>query len=226
MRFVVIEGLDGSGKSTQLKLLKEHFENEGVLYKYLHFPRLEEGVYGALIARFLRGEMGPNDKVDPYLVALIFAGDRSEAASMIRSWMEQGYFVIVDRYVYSNIAFQCAKLSGDEERKHLREWILDFEFRHYDLPRPDLNLLLHVPIEFTRQQLANTRAGEDRSYLKGERDIHEKDLGFQESVMKEYLALQQYVDDLKLIDCTDGMGKMQSPASISELIRAQLGREK
>lgn len=222
MRFVVIEGLDGSGKSTQLKLLREHLEKEGVSYKYLHFPRLEDGVYGALIARFLRGEMGPNDQVDPYLVALIFAGDRAEASSMIRSWMEEGNLVIVDRYVYSNIAFQCAKLSGADERKRLRDWILDFEFRLNKLPEPDLNLLLHVPIEFTRQQLEKARAGEDRDYLKGERDIHEEDLGFQERVMKEYLSLQQHVNDLKLIDCTDGLGNMQAPSSISELIIKQL----
>ncbi len=222
MRFVVIEGLDGSGKSTQLKLLREYLEKEGVLYKYLHFPRLEEGVFGELIARFLRGEMGPNEQVDPYLVALIFAGDRAEASSMIRTWMEEGYLVIVDRYVYSNIAFQCAKLSGDEERIRLRNWILDFEFSHNDLPKPDLNLLLHVPIEFTRQQLAKSRDGDDRAYLKGERDIHEEDLGFQESVMQEYLSLQQYVDDLELIDCTDGEGEMQSPALISENIIKQL----
>ncbi len=222
MRFVVIEGLDGSGKSTQLKLLREYLEKEGVLYKYLHFPRLEEGVFGELIARFLRGEMGPNEQVDPYLVALIFAGDRAEASSMIRTWMEEGYLVIVDRYVYSNIAFQCAKFSGAEERIRLRNWILDFEFSHNDLPKPDLNLLLHVPIEFTRQQLAKSRDGDDRAYLKGERDIHEEDLGFQESVMQEYLSLQQYVDDLELIDCTDGEGEMQSPALISENIIKQL----
>lgn len=222
MRFVVIEGLDGSGKSTQLKLLREHLEKEGISYKYLHFPRLEEGVYGALIARFLRGEMGLNDQVDPYLVALIFAGDRAEASSMIRSWMEEGNLVIVDRYVYSNIAFQCAKISGDDERKQLRDWILDFEFQLNKLPEPDLNLLLHVPIEFTRQQLEKARAGDDRDYLKGERDIHEEDLGFQERVMKEYLSLQQHVNDLKLIDCTDGLGKMQAPESISELIIKQL----
>lgn len=218
MRFVVIEGLDGSGKSTQLKLLREYLEQEGVSYKYLHFPRLEEGIYGELIARFLRGEMGPNDLVDPYLVALIFAGDRAEAASMIRAWMDDGYFVIVDRYVYSNIAFQCAKLKSDKEREALRDWILDFEWSHNNLPKPDLNLLLHVPIEFTRRQLENARAGDDRSYLKGMRDIHEEDLGFQERVMKEYISLQQHVDDLKLIDCTDGKGAMQAPATISERI--------
>jgi dTMP kinase len=222
MRFVVIEGLDGSGKSTQLKLLREYLEGEGILYKYLHFPRLEEGVYGDLIARFLRGEMGPNEQVDPYLVALIFAGDRAEASSMIRTWMEEGYLVIVDRYVYSNIAFQCAKLKGAEERIQLRDWILNFEFSHNDLPKPNLNLLLHVPIEFTRQQLEKSRDGDDRAYLKGERDIHEEDIGFQESVRQEYLSLQQYVDDLKLIDCTDGEGEMQSPASISENIVKQL----
>lgn len=226
MRFVVIEGLDGSGKSTQLKLLREYLEKEGVSYKYLHFPRLEEGVYGELIARFLRGEMGPNDQVDPYLVALIFAGDRAEASSMIRSWMEEGYFVIVDRYVYSNIAFQCAKLPEMEERIKLRDWILDFEFIHNQLPRPDLNLLLHVPIDFTRQQLHKARLGDDRAYLKGERDIHEEDLGFQEKVMEEYISLQQYVDDLKLINCTDGMGKIQAPDAISQFIINQIDPEK
>lgn len=226
MRFVVIEGLDGSGKSTQLKLLREYLEKEYVSYKYLHFPRLEEGVYGELIARFLRGEMGPNDQVDPYLVALIFAGDRAEASSMIRSWMEEGYFVIVDRYVYSNIAFQCAKLPKTEDRIKLRDWILDFEFRHNQLPKPDLNLLLHVPIDFTRQQLEKARLGDDRAYLKGERDIHEEDLGFQEKVMEEYISLQQYVDDLKLINCTDGMGKMQAPDAISQFIINQIDPEK
>ena len=222
MRFLVIEGLDGSGKSTQLKLLREYLEKEGINYKYLHFPRLEEGVYGKLVARFLRGEMGTNDQVDPTLVSLIFAGDRAEAAPQIRNWIDQGYLVIVDRYVYSNIAFQCAKLENPEERNHLRDWILDFEFNNNNLPRPDLNLLLHVPFEFTRQQLKNARDGDDRAYLKGERDIHEENLDFQERVRQEYLSLHRYVDDLMLIDCTDGRGGMRAPDEISEIIINQL----
>jgi len=218
MRFLVIEGLDGSGKSTQLKLLREYLEQSSVPYKYLHFPRLEEGVYGELIARFLRGEMGANEQVDPYLVALIFAGDRSDASSQIRQWMDQGKLVIVDRYVYSNIAFQCAKLGKREERESLRDWILELEFGYNKLPRPDLNLYLNVPFEFTRKQLNVARNGEDRAYLKGERDIHEENLDFQELVRQEYLSLQKHVDDLKIIDCMDAEGAMRSPDNISNLL--------
>ena len=218
MRFLVIEGLDGSGKSTQLKLLREYLENNAVPYKYLHFPRLEEGVYGELIARFLRGEMGANDQVDPYLVALIFAGDRADAAAQIRQWMNEGNLVIIDRYVYSNIAFQCAKLSHQEERNQLRDWILDFEFGHNQLPRPDLNLYLNVPMEFTRNQLNGARKGDDRTYLKGERDIHEENLDFQEEVRQVYLSLKAHVDDLEIIDCMDAEGKICSPDEISNRI--------
>jgi dTMP kinase len=218
MRFIVIEGLDGSGKSTQLKLLKEYLEQNAVPYSYLHFPRLEEGIYGKLIARFLRGEMGSNEEVDPYLVALIFAGDRADASSQIREWMDAGRLVIVDRYVYSNIAFQCAKLKSREEQDRLRDWILDFEFVYNKLPRPDLNLYLNVPFEFTRKQLNNTRDGDDRAYLKGERDIHEENLGFQEQVRQVYLSLQRHVDDLEIVDCTSPDGKILSPGAISELL--------
>jgi dTMP kinase len=223
MRFLVIEGLDGSGKSTQLKLLREHLEQNAVPYKYLHFPRLEEGVFGELVARFLRGEMGANDQVDPYLVALIFAGDRADASSRISQWMDEGNLVIVDRYVYSNIAFQCAKLSDREEQEKLRDWILEFEFGYNRLPRPDLNLYLNVPFEFTKKQLNVARNGEDRAYLKGERDIHEENLGFQEQVRQVYLSLQEHVDDLELIDCTDTNGGMRSPESISNLLIKKMG---
>lgn len=218
MRFLVIEGLDGSGKSTQLKLLREYLEKNEVPYKYLHFPRLEEGVYGDLIARFLRGEMGANDQVDPYLVALMFAGDRADAASQIRQWMDEGKLVIVDRYVYSNIAFQCAKLAKPDEQFKLRDWILEFEFGYNKLPRPDLNLYLNVPFEFTRKQLKLARDGDDRAYLKGERDIHEENLDFQEQVRQVYLSLQEHVNDLEIISCMNADGAMLPPDNISNLI--------
>jgi len=211
MSFLVIEGLDGSGKSTQLSLLKKHLEENSIPYKYLHFPRLEEGIYGKLVARFLRGEMGDNNQVDPYLVALIFAGDRWEAKAMIEEWLEDGYLVIVDRYVYSNIAFQCAKLPDAEEQRKLQDWILDLEFGHYSLPVPEMNILLDVPFEFTKKRLSEGRTGDDRDYLKGQTDIHEQDLEFQGRVRKIYHSLINDVENLSIVDCADSNGDMHEP---------------
>jgi dTMP kinase len=214
MRFLVIEGLDGSGKSTQVNLLKEHLRKSTVKYKYLHFPRLEEGVYGKLIARFLRGEMGENDKVDPYLVALLFAGDRRDAKAIIEQWIEEDYLVIVDRYVYSNIAFQGAKYSNIIEQKLLADWIMDLEFNVHKLPVPDLNIFLDVPFSFTRKLLSGNRKGEDRNYLQGRQDIHENDLEFQEKVRGLYHSVCSQLGNLTIVNCANKSGEMKQPEEV------------
>ncbi|GAI13283.1 unnamed protein product, partial [marine sediment metagenome] len=186
---MVIEGLDGSGKSTQIDRLLAYLEHKGINHQYLHFPRTDEGYYGELIARFLRGDLGPLESVHPYLVALIYAGNRHDAGEMIASWLENGITVVADRYVVSNIAFQCAKLETAEEKEALRDWILKFEYGYHKIPRPDMNIFLDVPFQFTRQKLKGERSGEDRDYLNGKTDIHEQDLDFQKKVRQVYLDL-------------------------------------
>ena len=214
MSFLVIEGLDGSGKSTQLGLLKKYMEDNDIRFKYLHFPRLEEGIYGKLVARFLRGEMGDIDQVDPYLVALIFAGDRWEAKETVEGWLAEGNLVLIDRYVYSNIAFQCAKYTDPAEQRKLQNWILDLEFAKYLLPKPDLNIFLDVPFEFTKERLSEGRKGDDRDYLNGQNDIHEQDLGFQGKVRNIYHSLCHDVDNISIVDCADEDGRMLTPEAI------------
>ena len=95
--FIVLEGLDGAGKSTQIRMLRQLFADRGVESEYVHFPRFDSPVYGQLIARFLRGEFGGVQEVDPYLVALIFAGDRADAAPQIRQWLAEGKAVVLDQ---------------------------------------------------------------------------------------------------------------------------------
>ena len=109
---VVLEGLDGAGKSTQVKRLRSYLESRLGEVEYIHFPRYDAPVYGDLIGRFLRGDFGSIEGVHPQLVALLFAEDRHGAAPQIRASLESGKTVLLDRYVYSNIAYQCAKLSS------------------------------------------------------------------------------------------------------------------
>jgi dTMP kinase len=218
MKFIVIEGLDGSGKSTQISIIKEFLERKKIKSKFVHFPRTDSPVYGNLVSRFLRGELGDINTVNPYLAALIYAGDRNDAAQLIRQWMQEGYVVIADRYLYSNIAFQCAKLQNTEERIKLAQWIKYFEYEYNKIPVPDLNLFLNVPFEFTINSLRLERQGEDRNYLKGGTDIHEADMAFQERVRDVYLWQVKENSDFELIECIDQQGNMLSVEEISKKI--------
>lgn len=212
-KFIVIEGLDGCGKSTQTKLLIEHLEQDGQKCKFIHFPILEQGVYGKLIAQFLRGELNPHETiidrvydVHPKLVALMYACERKEHAHIIEEWLNDGYTVIADRFVCSNIAYQCAKSTSWVEKAHLREWILELEFTVNNLPRPDKMLFLDLPQKYIANKMLNERRGADRDYLKGEKDIHEADTSYQSKVYEEYMKLVDSMDDFVAVKCYDERG--------------------
>ena len=217
---IVLEGLDGAGKSTQVRLLKEYLQERCGSLEYIHFPRYDAPVYGDLISRFLRGDFGANDAVHPQLVALLFAEDRHGAAPAIRKALEEGKTVLLDRYVYSNIAYQCAKLPFGPERRQLRDWIFNTEYGIFDLPEPDLNLFLDVPIGFVEQSLTRERHGQDRNYLGGAQDIHEASIAFQQAVRDLYVGETARDPRFQRIDCADENGAMLPPDAIFERVRA------
>ncbi|HNR43238.1 MAG TPA: dTMP kinase [Bacteroidales bacterium] len=218
MKLFVIEGLDGSGKSTQLSLLREFFTRKGYASEYLHFPRTDSPFFGELISRFLRGEFGSLAQVDPYLVAMLFAGDRMDASGKIKAWLGSGKAVFLDRYTYSNIAYQCAKLDDENDREKLMNWILSLEFGHFAIPRPGLNIFLDVPGSFTKQNLLPGRPGHGRKYLNGGNDIHEGSLRFQEKVRDIYIKIAERDETMIVLNCSDNNGEILSPGIISERI--------
>ena len=217
---IVLEGLDGAGKSTQVKKLREYLESVCKSLEYIHFPRYDAPVYGDLISRFLRGDFGSNETVHPQLVALLYAEDRHGAAPEMRKVIEAGGTVLLDRYVYSNIAYQCAKISDSEQKESLRQWIFDTEYGDFDLPKPDLNLFLDVPISFVERKLTSARKGGDREYLAGGTDIHEADMQFQCRVRDVYRRQCELDPKFIRIDCSDSEGNMLSPDAIFAKVRS------
>ncbi|GHT61024.1 thymidylate kinase [Bacteroidia bacterium] len=217
-KLIVIEGLDGSGKSTQIELLKSKFDTKGIPYQYIHFPMLNKGVYGNLIAEFLRGEYGSVKDVSPKLVALLFANDRKEHINQIIEWLNNGYSVLADRYVNSNIAFQCAKIEKKSEKEKLKKWILAFEFEYNKLPLPFLSFFLDVPFDFITQSLSGVRDGDERDYLMGKQDIHEQSFTLQKGVYDEYQRMLQEQNNFIRIDCFDENHNMNTPECINEMI--------
>ena len=218
---VVVEGLDGSGKSTQVAMLRQYLEERCGEVEYIHFPRYDAPLYGELIGKFLRGGFGGNAEVHPQLVALLFAEDRHGAAPRMKEALSVGKTVLLDRYVYSNIAYQCAKLHGYDQREELREWILNTEYGLFSLPRPDLNIFLDVPIGFVQSKLTASRNGNDREYLsKGQQDIHEADIAFQRTVRDIYLRQASLDPHFLRVDCSGENGEMLSPDEIFAKVKA------
>jgi dTMP kinase len=217
---VVLEGLDGAGKSTQVKKLRSYLESRLGSLEYIHFPRYDAPVYGDLISRFLRGDFGSNEAVHPQLVALLFAEDRHGAAPQMTQTLKNGGNILLDRYVYSNIAYQCAKLNDPDQAADLREWIFNTEYGDFDLPRPDLNIFLDVPIGFVKSKLESARGGQDRDYLEGGQDIHEADIQFQIKVRDIYRRQCEIDPKFIRIDCSDENGDMLPRDVIFEKLQA------
>lgn len=217
---VVLEGLDGAGKSTQVNLLRDYLEEISDKLTYIHFPRYDGPVYGNLISKFLRGDFGSIDSVHPQLVALLFAEDRHNAVPLMKETLEKGGTVLLDRYVYSNIAYQCAKTKDEAEAEELRKWIIDTEYGNFKLPVPDLNIFLDVPIGFVEESLAASRNGSDRNYLEGAQDIHEASIEFQKKVRSIYRKQASLDPHFITVDCSDKDGRMLPPDAIFSKIKA------
>jgi len=227
-RFIVLEGLDGTGKSTQINMLRDYYDKKSLSTHFVHFPRTdsESLVFGPMVARFLRGDYGPNESVHPELVALMYAGDRFNAAAELKAHLEAGTHIIADRYVFSNIGFQCAKLSDKGEREELMRRIFSMEYEYFKIPKPDISVFLHVPIEFVEKQLSDNRSGESRNYLQGKSDIHEQSMDFQKAVEQVYLdACRMMPEQLVYHSCINEEGKMMSTDEIHQQL-VQLLKER
>jgi dTMP kinase len=188
-KLINLEGCDAAGKGSQVKLILKYYEQLGKKVKHIHFPMYGYSEYSEMISKFLRGEYGDNDSVDSIFVANIYAMDRYMYKPQLMNDLQENDAVIMDRYVFSNVAYQCSKTKNIDDKNHMMNGILNLEFEFLKLPYPDSILFFDVPIEEIDRRLNLGRTGEDREYLNGKQDIHEVDINFQSKVRNIYLSM-------------------------------------
>ncbi len=182
---VVIEGIDGSGKGTQSALLRDRLLARGLKASLLSFPRYDATFFGQRIGDFLNGRFGQLNEVDPFLASLLYAGDRLESKAELTRLLAASDVLVLDRYVPSNIAHQAGKKTGPQ-RRELAEWIERIEYDLFDLPRPDLVVLLDIPAKDSQELIAKKS---QRTYTTEAADIQEADTDYLARVRSAYREL-------------------------------------
>ena len=210
-KLIVIEGTDGSGKSTQFKALTERLQRENTEFKTLVFPRYSEPS-SSLIRMYLGGEFGnkPTD-VNAYAASAFYAVDRYASYKQDwGQWFEQGGLIVSDRYTTSNAVHQTSKEPKEKQSEFLR-WLYEFEYDKLGLPRPDLTIYLDVPTAFTEKLMRHREAATTTHA-----DIHEQDMTYLATCRETGRAAAQFYG-WTVIECVRD-GQMRSIEDIHEEI--------
>ena len=212
-KLIVIDGIDGAGKTTQIELLKGYLASQGLALQIevISFPRYGENLYADLVTRYLEGEFGGIDKIDPHFVALAYAGDRALAKPLIESWLGSRKLVIANRYVSSSKAHLSANLPEDKKEEFMK-WLDNLEYKTNGLPKPSLNILLKIDPKSGQQNVKGRRRA----------DMHEKDLSHESKSAKIYLEIAEVEENWKILDCMENK-KLKSKEEIHKLLVEILG---
>lgn len=214
-KLIVIEGTDGSGKATQTKILAERLKKEGKSVFTLSFPQYGKKSAG-LIEEYLNGKYGDPSAVNPYAASLFYSLDRFDATREIRRRLDAGEVVILDRYVDSNVGHQGGKIKDLKERGKFINWLYEIEYGIFEVPKPDLVLILHVPAEIGQKLVQKKQT---RNYIEnGKQDRHEADLEHLKNAEASYLWLaKNYPENHRIIECVED-NRLLTPEAISEIV--------
>lgn len=212
--FLAIEGVDGSGKATQVAKLKEKLEQQGYQVEVVDFPRYkEESSYH--VRAYLAGEYGTAEELGPFTPSLFYALDRYDASAGIRQALSENKIVIADRFTASNMAHQGQKFNNLEEKKQYWDWLERLEFEMLGIPKPAVNLVLTIPTELSLELIKN-RAQKDAS--RASADIHESDENHIRRARDSFIELINWKPDFfNRIDCSRS-GKLMGVDEIANLI--------
>jgi len=208
-KLIVIDGIDGSGKSTQFNLLTKTLQLADYQVQQIKFPRHQQPSAFA-VDRYLKGAYG---SLSAQAASIFYAVDRFDASFQIRDWLDQGFIVLIDRYVTANAGHQGSRIKDRVERLKYFRWLNDLEYNIFNLPKPDLNIILHMPA-IVAQKLVDEKGNG--------RDILEDDLQHLKSAAQNFVEIAKLFPKTKLVECTV-KGKLLTPQQIHnkvwELVR-------
>lgn len=198
-KFIVIEGTDGAGKGEQSLRLVKRIKDSGENVVLFDFPRYSEPS-SWFISQYLNGIFGTLQEINPKTASLFYMLDRYAAAPDIRTAIEAGSVVVSNRYVASNLGHQGSKFHNADERHHYFEWDYELEYGINSIPKPDLNIILHIPANIA-QGLVDKKM--ERQYLTGKkRDLHESDIDHLTRTEETYLQMvEMYPEDFTVVEC-------------------------
>ena len=222
-KLIALCGIDASGKTTQARLLRERAEEEGLKVEHVSFPRYGESFFADLVQRYLRGEFGEEPgQISPYLAALPYACDRWQTRDQLRRWLAAGRLVVCNRYVPANLAHQGSKLRDQAERRRFFDWEAELEYEVFELPRPDLQILLDMPPEAA----VRLRKGRDlkRGIEQQGLDIHEADFEYLRATSQTYRQVAaETPGPWTIIPCAEN-GAIREPERIAEDVWSEVRR--
>ncbi len=215
-KFFVIEGQDGTGKTVQTELLVDRVRKD-----FRQVPQVEDfPQYGKksawLLERYLKGEEGSN--VPPKLAALYFSVDRLDARARIKKKLKDGFIVIANRFTASNAGHQGSKIRSRKGRREFFEWLWNVEFIQWEIPRPDMNFLLLMPLEFSLQLMEERQKKDTQRPV----DIHESDRAHLARTVESYRdVVELFPEEFRVIECVEN-NTLLSPEQIHEKIWAHI----
>lgn len=225
-KLIVIDGIDGSGKATQTRLLAERLRREKIKCETFDFPHYDGNFFGTFIGEYLSGKYGDFIQVAPRLASVLYAADRFESSSLIRKWLEQGKVVIIDRYASANQIHQGGKIQNKKERKEFLEWLEKMEFGVFNIPKPDMVIYLDVPFEVSKSWLERKVTQRKKKYLKGRKDVAEDNLLHLKQSRESALMLEKTNKNWTKIECCKGATCL-SPEEVHEkvfkLVKKKIG---
>jgi dTMP kinase len=220
-KLIVIDGGDGSGKGTQCALLVQKFVDAKLPVLYIDFPRYTT-FFGNIVGSMMKGDFGSIDSISPYLASLPYASDRAQMKNELMQSLQDGIYIIANRYTTANMGHQLAKLHTKKEREHFIEWIQELEYTINGLPREDLVLYLHVdPI--VAQSLIDNK--EKRIYMDTKaKDAAEVNVEHQQHTEKAFLELVSRFNHWHCIECVQ-KGAIKSKEIIHNDIIQKIKKE-